>query len=1549
MTLKGKVTVGRVFSALGFCAVVVALVSVFSAMADKPAIRIGGAVPAGISPLGLQVIGQKELLTGSDASLRVITTNHRAGAPLRDAEVAIYLASVESGDTTTLLRSETNAYGTLAARFRMPDVEPGQYELRVSATSPIGEAKATQTITLKRDYRVLLTTDKPIYQPNQMIHIRALALRRPKLSAAAAKDITLEVSDGKGNKVFKKALKTDDFGIAAADFQLADEINMGRYTVRALLEDTKAEKTLTVERYVLPKFKVTSTLKKDYYMPGETVEGTVQADYFFGKPVADSQVTVKLSTFDVELSEIATLKGATDANGTYEFEGTLSTHFVGQPLERGDAYLQIDVSVKDQADHIEKVTRTAHVAKDPIRITVAPETGHIVPNVPNQFYIMTTYPDGTPAADCRVRIRGEQRALRTDALGIARYETTPKEAPYVLEITATDKQGNTASKTESMEFDPDTEGLLLRTDRSLYKVGDQVRCTTLSPAGRGTVFIDVVKDRQTMLTRALEMRKGRGAASISLGPEMAGTIWLSAYRIKPDGDIVRDTNALYVDPADDLRIELKANKKTYKPGDEDVRINFTVTDERKRPVAAALGVHVVDESVFALQEIQPGMEKVYFLLERELMEPKYEIHQFTPMEIVREPTPRPIPVAERRQEAAGFLFASAELPDDQNFVINTFAAALAELKQKWAEAMVKDAQTIQSAIRRYQQKHRDFPTYEQGLDVLVAEKFLSVADTRDQWGNTYKLERPPWNPEDDRIRQPFLTSVGPDGREGTLDDIFGVPPWPVQMMDDGRFDRDFMFAMPGGRMMRMRGRGLGGAIAMDALAVAEGAMELEEAPAGMPVAKSAAPENGDGKPAVRVREYFPETMYTNPRVITDKRGRASVTFTMADSITEWRLTALANSALGQLGSTTAGLRCFQDFFIDIDLPVALTDGDQVSIPVAVYNYLPVSQKLRLELTKADWFTLSGSATETMQIDSNDVDVAYFTITAKEIGNQRLTVHGYGDKMSDAITRQIRIEPNGQLRELAINGRLKGDVEHTVTIPRDAVANASNILVKVYPGIFSQVVEGLDAILQMPFGCFEQTSSATYPNVLALDYMKTTQQITPEIRMKAEGYVNTGYQRLVSFEVPGGGFSWFGNAPANKVLTAYGVMLFADMARVHEVDPAVISRTQQWLLSQQEDDGSWTPDKSFLHAESWTRIQNSSLLPTAYVTWALVDSGMKAGGAARGAEYIRKHLADAKDAYTLALVCNALVSAAPDDDSTLEALDRLLKMAKEEDDKLWWESDVETITHAHGNTASLETTAVAGYALIRSGRHAGEATKVLNYLIASKAPNGTWGSTQATVMALKDMVAALGSATQKVNAEVAVMIDGQRAAGLALTSENSDVLQQVDLRKYVRPGDNNIKIQFDGEGSSLYSIVTKYYVPWEKPILRPGKFMSIDVKYDKTQLAKDDTVTCSVEVQQNRPGTSGMVVVDLGIPPGFAVEAGDLAELVGSDVIQKFNLTGRQIIVYLETLESGKAVRFSYRLRAKFPIRAQTPRSMAYEYYDPDNKAFAKPVEMQVEA
>ncbi len=198
---------------------------------------------------------------------------------------------------------------------------------------------------------------------------------------------------------------------------------------------------------------------------------------------------------------------------------------------------------------------------------------------------------------------------------------------------------------------------------------------------------------------------------------------------------------------------------------------------------------------------------------------------------------------------------------------------------------------------------------------------------------------------------------------------------------------------------------------------------------------------------------------------------------------------------------------------------------------------------------------------------------------------------------------------------------------------------------------------------MPFcacriGCFEQTSSSTYPNVLALDYMKRTKKLTPEVHAKAEGFIANGYQRLLTFEVPGGGFSWFGNAPANKILTAYGLMEFYDMSRVHDVDPKLISRTQQWLASQQLVDGSWKPDTQFINEGATNRYNSDVLRITAYLAWALKDTGYQGPAVEKAKQFVEKHMTAKVDTYTLAVVANFAADYGADRAFTRQAIDAL---------------------------------------------------------------------------------------------------------------------------------------------------------------------------------------------------------------------------------------------------------------------------------------------------
>ena len=169
--------------------------------------------------------------------------------------------------------------------------------------------------------------------------------------------------------------------------------------------------------------------------------------------------------------------------------------------------------------------------------------------------------------------------------------------------------------------------------------------------------------------------------------------------------------------------------------------------------------------------------------------------------------------------------------------------------------------------------------------------------------------------------------------------------------------------------------------------------------------------------------------------------------------------------------------------------------------------------------------------------------------------------------------QIEIVPEGQRVETAHSGILREPASVTLRLPKDAIEGSAKAFVKIYPSTFSQLVEGLDSIFHMPYGCFEQTSSTTYPNVLALDYLKRTGKSNAKVEEKARHYIHLGYQRLLTFEVSGGGFDWYGRPPANVVLSAYGLMEFRDLARVHDIDGRLVERTRQWLLSRRAQDGS----------------------------------------------------------------------------------------------------------------------------------------------------------------------------------------------------------------------------------------------------------------------------------------------------------------------------------------------------------------------------------------
>jgi len=1514
------------------------------------------------------VLGQKEYYANSLAGLRVIVRNHTADAAVEGAKVAISIA--REGKESQLFDGKTNAEGTLDASFKMPAVEEGAAELKVAVETDIGKDEVKESIRLKSGSKILLTTDKPMYQPGQLIHMRSLGLTVPDSRAIENSTAVFEVMDSKGNKVFKKETKTDEFGVSFAEFQLADELNQGRYTVRVIIGKGQQEKTVTVERYVLPKFKIVLKTDKDFYEPGETVKGDVQVDYFFGKPVAEGKLTVQFSKFDVGFEEFAKITAELDKEGHYKFEQQLPDAFVGQPLEQGKAFVKVDVSVVDSADHKEALTRNISVTKSAITVVAVPESGDLIPNIENTIYFVTTYADSRPAkAEMTMWLTGAMPAVKpppqglsvkTDDGGFGSFGLIPATEKVGLKIEGKDEKGNRFSQTFELQPKPQgADSVLVRTNRALFKAGDFVDVTVLSTKKKGTAYIDIIRDNQTILTKTLTLSGGSARTQLDLDENLVGAVGLSAYIISTDGNIVRDRKLLFVDPANDLSLAISSDKDTYLPA-EYAKVNFKVADKEGHPVLAALGIMVVDEAIFALQEMQPGMEKVYFYLEEQIMKPRYEIHGYDMKEVVRPPSPeKPEALGQElatREKAARVLLASAEGFAAYALDVDTYrlkgedaayGIALTEHLMKKYETISKAFESFRTRAQREKEAFFQRIGWDANkpitLQLLVDLRYLLKRDIIDPWGNQFEL-RGSWCNSCKTYHGFELLTYGVDGIKATADDVW-IP------------ERRYVMEGRGVGQRRRFDRAVGGAMLQEAEeampAVADMAV-MAPAAAGRPMEKfalakgEAAGEAGGAPEPPRVRKFFPETLYFNPLLITDANGAASAEIKLADSITTWRLTSMASSKNGMLGSKTFPMRVFQDFFIDIDFPISLIQNDQVSVPVAVYNYLPTQQKILLKAEKADWFTLLDEPEKELILRPDEVRAVYFTLKVNKIGNYAFTVYGYGEKKSDAISRSIEIEPDGKETLFNATGRLEKEVVASVNIPAEAIDEASKIFVKVYPGVFSQVVEGMDKILQMPFGCFEQTSSATYPNILVLDYMKATGKITPEIQMKAEGFVNAGYQRLLSYEVPGGGFEWFGKAPAHNVLTTYGLLEFYDMSKVHDVDPNVISRTQDWLVKQQKEDGSWKPSEGGIAEGAIDKFQNDVLRMTAYAAWALLATEYKGPAAAKAVDYLEKNMDKALDNYTLAMLANAFVLHDKNGATAAALIRQLLDKKAEEEGLIYWPMKDETPTFGRGESGVIEATALACQALLRYGKHPAIVSKVNDYLVKKKDPNGTWHSTQATVQALKALLMSIKDATQEVQGTIHVSINGKEGAVLKIDNTNSDILQLVDLKSMTVEGENTVKLAIEGEGSMFYQVVGRYYLPYRE--LHPEKEpMSIDVAYDKTELAVSDTVQCKVAVTNNRPAAAKMVIVDLGLPPGFTVLAEDLNDLVEKGVMEKYSLTGRQIIVYLREVPAAQPIVLKYRLMARFPIKAKAAKSVAYEYYDPSVRDEAAPQEILVKA
>lgn len=722
----------------------------------------------------------------------------------------------------------------------------------------------------------------------------------------------------------------------------------------------------------------------------------------------------------------------------------------------------------------------------------------------------------------------------------------------------------------------------------------------------------------------------------------------------------------------------------------------------------------------------------------------------------------------------------------------------------------------------------------------------------------------------------------------------------------------------------------------------------------------------------RLREYFPETLVWQPSIETDARGQAEIKFKLADNITTWKMAVIGSTEDGRIGTGETEFKAFQPFFVEHDPPRILTEGDEISLPVVVRNYLDRIQKVDLEIKTENWFALLGPARMQTSVAPGDAARETFAFRAVSSGadlSQRITA--VGSNANDAIEKPVTIHPDGQEVSLSDGDILTDSAGVELEVPESALPNSTRAELKIYPNLMAHVIDGVEGIMQRPHGCAEQTISSSYPSLLLLRHHKQT-GADFALRTRAQRYLHSGYTRLLSYRDEDGGFGYWNDANPDMALTAYAIRFLTDAADVIEVDREIIRRARLWLLKQQGSDGSWAPHQSTINDR--TQLTQRATL-TAYVARILgasqakmfpEDEGpqeqersMLAGALRRAVDFLAQRSNEVNDSYFLASYALALIELG-DAARAKPVIEKLRSLGHAGKDGTYWSVE-NTPFYGWGFTGQLETTALvvqalSRYCTLQEGNCAAGSDLIkrgLLFLFANKDRHGVWFSTQTTVTVL-DTLALLfaqnksgrepvGTATAQIeiNGRVVQTVNIPESRTLAAPTV-------IPITSFLSSGKNQIQIKRSEAGAlSSVQVLANYYAPWKEGAPNSGSNgLLLITKFDKTEGKVGDSITCNVEVARVGSMGFGMLLAEIGMPPGADVDRNSLEKVRNDGTISQYDVLPDRIVLYIWPRADG--VKFDFQFRPRIGIAAKTAPSQVYDYYNPEARAVLPPVKFRIQ-
>ncbi len=711
------------------------------------------------------------------------------------------------------------------------------------------------------------------------------------------------------------------------------------------------------------------------------------------------------------------------------------------------------------------------------------------------------------------------------------------------------------------------------------------------------------------------------------------------------------------------------------------------------------------------------------------------------------------------------------------------------------------------------------------------------------------------------------------------------------------------------------------------------------------------------------REDFTETLLWQPVLVTNADGKASVSFTLSDAVAPYRVLVAGHSLDGRIGSVSGVLEVRKPFSLDPKLPQEIGSSDKLDVPLVGLNGTDAKRTADVTVTPTG-MKVVGADKVTMTLDGIAGGRALVRLVPDKLeGELSVKLDGKAGSDADSVTRKLTVVPDGFPASGQTSDVLESKMNAPLKVPQMIIPGTLKMKVTVYPNTLSEVQAGLEGLLREPSGCFEQTSTTNYPNVLVLDYLNETNQAKPEVSKRAKELLDRGYAKLTSFECqkPAAdgrlGYEWFGgSAPPHESLTAYGLLQFTDMSRVFPVDQDMLKRTKQYLISSKDGNGGFKKNPRAIDTFGYAPAE----IANAYIVWAITEAeriAAEKSDLTKEVDALVKLATDGtrtKDPYFLGLVANALMNRG--DRKGGEQLLTALAKIQDKDGKL--PGATASVTNSTGMALEIESTSLAVLGWLKAneaGTYRANVDSACKWIGGKRSGSGDFGSTQSTILALKSLIEyARSNKRPAEDGTVTVLVGGAKVGEKAFTSKQPGpiVVEIADPEKLLKDGKLSVDVTTDAK--QAYPCTVSWECNTRLPNSSPDCPLKLATKLNKTEAAEGDTVRLNVTVTNLKGTQNGMVTAIVGIPAGLKVPE-DMKQLkLLTDkpegkraTVSYWEKRGRELVFYWHGLGDKEEVNFGVDLIADVPGEYRGPASRVYLYYGAEHKFWADPVDVKI--